>query len=75
MRSADVVVGGLDVLARKAKAAQKIKRRIVQLFGRDAQRAGAELFAQRPLVEDEADVEGRWQGRFDLVESAAWPKP
>ena len=28
----------------------------------------AEGLAQRPLVEDEADVEGRFEGAFDLVE-------
>ena len=29
---------------------------------------GAEVLAKRPLVEDEADVEGGWQGRLDLLD-------
>ena len=66
--SADVVVGQFDVLLREPKAAEQIKRRIVQLFGRDTKRAGAELFAKRPLVEHKANVEGRGQCRFDLVQ-------
>ena len=66
--SADVIVGGLDIGFREAEMPQHVKARIGQLLSRDAQRAGAELLAQRPLVEDEADVEGRGQCRLDLLD-------
>ena len=66
--TADVVVGGLNVLPGEAEVAQKVEGWVGQLFGWDAERAGAEFFAQCPLVEDEPDVEGRWQGCFDLFQ-------
>ena len=67
-RPADMVVGGFDVLAAEAEAFQQVEGRIVQLFGRDAKRLRAELFAKRPLVEDEPDIEGARKCRFDLVQ-------
>ena len=67
-RSADMVVRVLDVLAAVAEVAQQIEGRVVQLFGRDAQGFLAEFLAQRPLVEDKADVESAGKCRFDLVQ-------
>ena len=64
--AADVVVGRIDVRFGKAQRAQQIECRVVQLFGRDAKHLGAELFAQRPLVEHKADVKGAFQCRLDL---------
>ena len=66
--AANVVIGGVDFGAGIAKVAQQVKRRIVQLFGRDTQRLGTEILAQSPLVEHEPDVKGRGQCRFDLVQ-------
>ena len=48
--------------------AQEVKACIVQFRSRDAQGFGAELFPQRPLVEDKANVKGRWKRRFNLVD-------
>ena len=59
----------------EAQDAQQIKAWIVQLGCRDTQSAGAEVFAQRPLVEHKADVEGRGQSGFDLSRFLPEPKP
>jgi hypothetical protein len=65
-----MVIGGVDLRLGKAQVAQQVKGGIGQLFGRDAQRALAEILAQGPLVEDKADVEGRGQRAFDLLDLA-----
>ena len=67
-RAADVVVRRLDLRPAEAEVAQQVEGRVAQLLGRDAEHAGAELLAERPLVEDEADVEGRRQRRLDLLD-------
>ena len=69
-RAANMVIGGVDLGLGKAQVAQKVEGRVVQLFGRDAKGLGAELFAQRPLVEHKADVEGRGECRLDLLQLA-----
>ncbi len=66
--AADMVVSGIDCSPVVPQMAQQIERRIVQLGRWNAQRLGAEVLAQRPLVEHKADVKGTWQGGFDLVE-------
>ena len=65
-RTANMVVGRFDIFLGKAQGFQQVKRRVVQLFGRDAKDLRAELLAQCPLVEDKADVEGLCQRRVDL---------
>ena len=64
--SADEDVGGVDLTVGKADLAQQVEAGIVQLGGRNAEDIGAEFGAQRPLVENEADIEGRGQGILDL---------
>ena len=66
--AADMIVRGLDLGAGEAQMAQQVKARIGQLVGGDAKRAAAEFLAKRPLVEDEADVEGRGQSGLDLLD-------
>jgi len=67
-------VGGVDVLARKAERREHLEGEVVQLRVGEAEDVLAELFAQRELVEDELDVEGRRQRgvqrRDDLVGDA-----
>ena len=50
---------------RKAERLQHVEIGRVERFGIELQRLGAEVLAQRPLVEDEADVEGRFQAGLD----------
>ena len=52
-------LASVDVGLAEAKVPQQIKGGIAQLLRRDPQRLGAELLAQRPLVEHEPDVKGR----------------
>ena len=66
--AADVVVGGLDLGAGEAEVAQEVEGGVAQLLGGDAEDLGAELLAERPLVEDEADVEGGGERRFELLD-------
>ena len=61
--------GGVEALL-AAEVGQQVEGRIGQLFGRNAQCALAEVLAQRPLVEDEADVEGRGERGLDLLDLA-----
>jgi hypothetical protein len=61
-----MVVGRVDLRPGEAEVAQEVEARIAQLVRGDAEHLGAELLAERPLVEDEADVEGRGQRRLDL---------
>ena len=66
--AADMQVGGVDVGARKAQSLQHVEIgrghcRRIQL-----QHVSAEGGTQRVFVENEADVEGRFQGRFNLAD-------
>ncbi len=68
-RTANMDVGGFDVLFGKAKEGQKLEGRVGELGVGDAERF-KEISAQRPLVKDELDVEGRLHRsveRGDLV--------
>ena len=65
-----MVVGGVDLGLGEAEVTQQIEGGIGQFLGRDAEGALAEFLAQRPLVEDKADVKGRRQGRVDLFQLA-----
>jgi hypothetical protein len=62
-RPADMDVGGLDVLLREAHGREHVEGRIVHLIVGEAEHVLAEVLAQRPLVEDELDVEGGLQRR------------
>ncbi len=64
--AAHVDVGGLDFLLFETEGIQHVERGIVQLIGLEAQGIDAKLLAQRPFVEDEADVEGLGQRLLDL---------
>ena len=52
----------------KPRCAQQVEAGLVQLLGRDLQRVGEELLAERPLVEDELDVEGGFERALDLAQ-------
>ena len=69
-RAANMVVAGVDLGLGKAQMAQQVKAGVSHLVSRNAQGAFAEIFTQRPLVKDKADVKGRGQGRFDLFNLA-----
>ena len=47
--------------------AQKVKSWIDQFFGRNAQSAFAEIFAQGPLVEHKANIKGRRQRAVNFL--------
>src|SRR5262249_59011053 len=63
-------VGLLDLLLREAERRQHVERHLVQLLVREAQALGAELLAERPLVEGEADVEGGGEILLELLQRA-----
>ena len=65
-RAADVDVGGLDLGLGEAERGEQIEARRLVALGRDFERPAQEIGAERPLVEDEADVEGAAQRRLDL---------
>jgi hypothetical protein len=69
-----MVVGRVDLRLGEAQVPQEVEARVVELSSRDAKRAGAELLAKRPLVEDEADVEG-WGSAASIFSISAGPKP
>ncbi len=64
--AADVDIAGVDLALAEAKRRQQVERGRRQVLGGDAERVAAELFAQRPLVEDEFDVEGGRQLLLDF---------
>jgi len=69
-RPADMNVGGVDFVPGEAERAQHVEIEIVGFLGIEAEHTGAELFADLPLVEDEADVVGggeRGLDRLDLL--------
>ncbi len=61
-----MVVGRVDIFLGEPKGFQQVECWIVQLFRWDTKDLGAEFFAQRPLVEHKADVEGLRQRRVNL---------
>ena len=67
-RPAGVLVGRLDVLLREAEVHEQVERRVHQLLGLDAERAGQELLAERPAIEDELDVEGGLERVVELAQ-------
>ncbi len=73
-RSAHMVIRRLNILTGKAKMREQAKARIVQLFLRNAQHIGAELFAQGPLIEHKPNIKSRGQCRLDLG-NLVLPKP
>ena len=67
-RAAGVRVGGLDLGLGEAERGQKIEARRVIALGRDLEHLGERLDAERPFVEDEADVESGAKRGLDLVD-------
>ena len=66
--AADVVVGGLDLRAGEAEVAQEVEGGVAQLLGRNAEDLRAELVAEGPVVEDEADLEGAGERGLELLD-------
>ena len=64
--AADMDVGGLDLALGEAEMLEQVEGGRGESLGRDLQRVAAELFAQRPLVEGELDVEGGGQRLLHL---------
>ena len=63
-RAADMDVGGLDVLLGEAERRQHVEGEVVELLVGEAEASSLqEVGAQRPLVEDELDVEGATSAR------------
>ena len=56
-RPAAIEIGGGHIVLRKAHGSQHVEGDVVQVFIGEAQHVLAEIRSQRPLVEDEADVE------------------
>ena len=69
-RAAAIGVGGVDLGPGEAERRQQVEGRIIERARRDPQAFDAELFAQRPFVEREFDVEGRGERRLDGGERA-----
>ena len=76
-RAAGEAVGGLDLGLGEAERGQEIEARRVIALGRDLERLLQGLDAERPFVEDEADVEGGAKRGLDLVDrrlqAGPWP--
>ena len=64
--AADMDVGGLDLALGEAERGEQVEGGRGEVLGRDAERVAAEVFAQRPFVEGELDVEGGRQRLLDL---------
>src|SRR5436305_543851 len=62
--AADMDVGGVDFALGKAEGGEEVEARIVELSEIKPKLLDAELFAKRPLVEGELDVEGGGQRLF-----------
>ena len=73
-RTTHMIVRRVDIRFGISQVLEQIERRIVQLFSWDAKDTGAELFAQRPLVEHKANVESRGKRAFNLRQFIC-PKP
>ena len=67
-RAAGEAVRGLDLGLGEAERAKEVEARRVIALRRDLERAAQRLRSERPLVEDEADVERAGERRFDLVD-------
>ena len=67
-RAAGEAVGGLDLSLGEAERGQEVKARRIIALGRDLEGLRQRLDAERPFVEDEADVEGAAERRLDLVD-------
>ena len=52
-----MLAASISALA-KPRCGEQIEARLIQFLSRDLQRSGQEINAERPFVEDEADVEG-----------------
>jgi hypothetical protein len=74
-RPADMVLAASMSAFEKPRWREHVEGRVVQLFVGDAEGLGAEVLAQRPLVEDELDVEGGLGRRLDRFSISAGPKP
>jgi hypothetical protein len=57
--------GGASISAREAERRQQLEAGILQRARRDAQPFDKEIFAQRPFIERELDVESRRESRLD----------
>ena len=64
--AADIEIGGIHIGLGETQRLQHVEISCVHLGRIELQHVAAELFAQGPFVEDEADVEGRFQRRLDL---------
>ncbi len=68
--AANMDVGSFDVLLGETQRREHLEREIVELFIGELQHVLAEVFAQRPLVESELDVECAFESSiqgFDLL--------
>ncbi len=66
-RAADVHVGGLDLALGEAERGEQVEAGALRSpSGADAERVADEVFAERPLVEGELDVERGRQRLLDL---------
>src|SRR5262245_10725434 len=63
--AADVDIGALDIGPGEADMAQEVETEVVELLVGELERAFAEGFAERELVEHELDVEGGSEARLD----------
>ena len=61
-------IGGLDLLLRETDMREQVEARLLDFLGRNLQRAGEEIGAECPFVEDEADVESGGERAIDLGE-------
>ncbi len=66
--AADIDVGGVDLAPGESENGQQVEARRGEVVLLDAEFVAQELVAQRPVVEDELDVEGGRQRLFHLVE-------
>ena len=80
-RTAAIEGGRLDLARAETQSAEQIEARPVEVAGIEAERAGAEVDTERPLVEREVQVEGGIEGASTramtadvkpLRASAAW---
>ena len=67
-RAANMKIGRFDFRFGETDGAEQVEIEIVHLVGIEAQHLRAELFAQRPFVEDEANVESGRERPFHGVD-------